>query len=368
MTAGRNAGAEQLRAFMSEKLGTRHSLSYEDRRTALDAVSAVLNPVPDTIQRSSESLEGIDAERFRPSDEVESRVILYLHGGAFVAGSSRSHAILTANLAKHARAQVYSVNYSLAPEHPFPAAVKDCVAAYHSLLNLGHSSSQIAVAGDSAGGALALNLALVLRDAGHPLPASIALISPATDLSQSGQSYRDFADRDPFMSISGFGSDIEAYLGEADRSLGSASPLSADLSGLPPLLIHVGSEEMLLVGLQVAVGVFDELTAVDDPHAGTGAHLQALDEQILRGGRDRAADGGSDPVNAPDGSRTLGHFGEEGTDERFEHRAVARLFAPLEQVEKVAAELHHQHLGPQFGEQPFRPAQRAREVAQRRGA
>lgn len=246
MTAGRNAGAEQLRAFMSEKLGTRHSLSYEDRRTALDAVSAALNPVPDTIQRSSESLEGIDAERFRPSDEVESRVILYLHGGAFVAGSSRSHAILTANLAKHARSQVYSVNYSLAPEHPFPAAVADCVAAYHSLLNLGHSPSQIAVAGDSAGGALALNLALVLRDAGHPLPAAIALISPATDLSQSGQSYRDFADRDPFMSISGFGSDIEAYLGEADRSLGSASPLSADLSGLPPLLIHVGSEEILL--------------------------------------------------------------------------------------------------------------------------
>jgi hypothetical protein len=108
---------------------------------------------------------------------------------------------------------------------------------------------------------------------------------------------------------------------------------------------------MLLVRLQVAVGVFDELTAVDDPHAGTGAHFQALDEQVLRGGRDRAADGRSNPVNAPDGSRTLGHFGEERTDERFKHRAVARLLAPFEQVEKVAAELHHQHLGPQFGEQ-----------------
>jgi epsilon-lactone hydrolase len=189
---------------------------------------------------------GVPAERVIPPGAPRDRCLLYLHGGAWCMGSPRTHRGLVVDLASRAGVRAVSVDYRLAPEHPYPAGLDDCVAAYGWLLERRIDPSRIVVAGDSAGGNLAAALLLRLRDAGIPLPAGAVLLSPVTDLALTGASWATRRRVDPFfanVSATGF---VEAYAGGRDVREPYLSPLYADLRGLPPLLVHVGDHEVLL--------------------------------------------------------------------------------------------------------------------------
>ena len=189
---------------------------------------------------------GVQGEWVIPKRADPGRVMLYLHGGAWVMGSPRTHRALVADLAVGAGVQALSLGYRLAPEDPYPAAVDDCVAAYAWLLAQGFEPGRIVVAGDSAGGNLALALLLRLRDTGSPLPAGAVLLSPVTDLGQSGASHTTRKALDPYLANGDLGPFIAAYAGAQDLQQPYLSPLAGDLRGLPPSLVHVGDHEVLL--------------------------------------------------------------------------------------------------------------------------
>ncbi|HEV3424998.1 MAG TPA: alpha/beta hydrolase [Paraburkholderia sp.] len=172
--------------------------------------------------------------------------ILYMHGGGYYFCSPRSHRSLVFGLATRAGAPAFSLDYRLAPEHRFPAALDDAMTAYRYLIAGGTPAGSIVIAGDSAGGGLALATLVALRDAGDPLPAGGLLFSPWTDLAASGASIRTNDGVDPMFSGSAVGRAARVYLGDAPANHPYASPVYADLQGLPPLFIQAGSTEVLL--------------------------------------------------------------------------------------------------------------------------
>jgi len=176
----------------------------------------------------------------------QGRVILYLHGGAFVAESPRAHCAMLARICSRAGARAFYVSYRLAPEHPFPAATDDCMAAYRHLLAERVDPARIVIAGDSAGGNLTLVTALRLREAGLPLPAALVMMSPVLDASFSGESIRRNDGLDPLFRSSIVERLAPYYVTEAQKRHPWVSPLEADLAGLPPSLVIVGSSEILL--------------------------------------------------------------------------------------------------------------------------
>jgi epsilon-lactone hydrolase len=199
--------------------------------------------VPSGIQVTPAQLGGIPGEWIagpRPAEIT----LLYLHGGGYFACSAESHRPITVSFALQGF-RVYAPDYRLAPENPFPAAVDDATAAYRGLLAAGHSPQRIVVAGESAGGGLALSLMLALRAASVPLPAAAALFSPWTDLAATGDSVRTNASRCAMFNGPDIAPSARYYLGKTDPRNPLASPLYADLSGLPPMLIHVGADEVL---------------------------------------------------------------------------------------------------------------------------
>lgn len=174
------------------------------------------------------------------------RTLLYLHGGGYYFCSPKSHRSLVFPLAVHTGARTFSLDYRLAPEHPFPAALDDALAAYRKLLQDGTPPESIVVAGDSAGGGLALALLVALRDAGDPLPAAGLLFSPWTDLAATGDTLISNDGLDPMFRGAAIGRAAKLYLGTTSAIHPYASPLYADLTSLPPLLIQAGSTEVLL--------------------------------------------------------------------------------------------------------------------------
>ncbi len=199
-------------------------------------------------KRLAAKLAGRDAEWLTPHGSDTRRCILYLHGGAFVTGSIGTHRRLMANLARAADARVVGLDYRLAPEHRFPAGLEDCVAAYQALLDAGEDPKHLAIAGDSAGGGLTASTLLALKQRGLPLPAAAWLLSPAVDLGADEFKPHDDSKWDylaPLLDhLEGL---VGVYLGpDADRQHPLASPLRGDLTGLPPLLLHVGEYEVLL--------------------------------------------------------------------------------------------------------------------------
>ena len=174
------------------------------------------------------------------------RVILYLHGGSYNSGSITSHRSLAANIANAAKARALIIDYRLAPEYPFPAAVEDARAAYRWLLENQFSPDHIIVAGDSCGGGLALSLLISLRDEQQPLPAAAVCLSPWTNLTCTGESWETNLKKDLMLDSGALIKSARLYLGGSDPRMPLASPLYADLKGLPPLLIQVGSEELFL--------------------------------------------------------------------------------------------------------------------------
>lgn len=200
---------------------------------------------PRAARAETISMNGVPAERVTVPVSGQ-RVLMYLHGGGYCVGASRPYRPLAAQLARATEAAAYVPDYRLAPEHPHPAALEDALSAYRWLLGRGVNPAMVCLGGDSAGGGLALATAVAIRADGLPLPAALALISPWVDLSLSGESMATLARRDPMLSASILGSWARAYRGAVAAGHPACSPLFADLEGLPPMLIQVGTEEVLL--------------------------------------------------------------------------------------------------------------------------
>ena len=188
---------------------------------------------------------GMNAEWIAAPNAAPDRIILFLHGGGFRIGSIASHRDLMQRMSQAARAKILAIDYRLAPEHAFPAPVDDALAAWRWLLDHGHAPQRIAIAGDSAGGGLALSCMLAARAKNLPLPCAAWLMSPWTDMTASGASYEDCADSDPLHQRAMILAMAKGYVGKADARDPLASPLSADLTGLPPLLLQCGAGEVL---------------------------------------------------------------------------------------------------------------------------
>jgi len=244
---------------------------YAERRAAMDAMGE-MGALPTGCFHEPQTLGRVKCERVVPQGALAGRTILYLHGGGYTAGSPRSHRPMVARLAEAAKAVAMVADYRLGPEHRFPAAVEDAVAVYRALLERGTEPGQLVVAGDSAGGGLAMALALALKAEGLPQPAGFLAISPWVDLTQSGASYRTKADSDPMISKAGLDSAALAYLGGLEANDPLASPVLGDFEGVAPVLIQTGSEEALLS---------DSITLADVlAHARVDVRLEVWPEMI----------------------------------------------------------------------------------------
>ena len=216
-----------------------------EMRAGMEAMAGAAM-IPADVQREKVSAGGVPAEWVVAENADRARVILYLHGGGYVIGSINTHRELGSRLSRAAAARVLLIDYRLAPEHPHPAAVDDAVSAYRWLLLQGVSPSRLVVAGDSAGGGLTVATLVALRDAGLPAPAAGVCLSPWVDLEGIGESMTTKAALDPMVQRDGLVKMAAAYLGGQSPRTPLAAPLYADLSGLPPLLIQVGTAETLL--------------------------------------------------------------------------------------------------------------------------
>jgi acetyl esterase/lipase len=245
------AAVANVVAMRQDSLAGTHG--FLDRRAAFEKLMARF-PLPDGVTVREIDADGVPGKWISPDRDGasgspvarERGVILYLHGGGFYSGSSDSHRVLAATLAKDAGADVLLIDYRRMPEAVYPAQIDDAFTSYAWLLKQGYAPSRIALAGESAGGNLMLELALRLRAAHLPLPSSMVAMSPIMDLSASGNSTLENAKRDPVLTRDGLIDVTRIYMHGGDPRSPDASPLFADLHGLPPLLLQVGSREILL--------------------------------------------------------------------------------------------------------------------------
>ena len=222
------------------------NLTVKEQRTRMDELARRGIRLPKGITVCSDQAGGVYSEWVEPSGTATQRVILYLHGGGYCICSLDTHRGLAARIALASDARVLLPAYRLAPENPFPAALEDALSAYRWLLKQGIPAKQIAIGGDSAGGGLTVAITTSLRDSGEPLPAFLFLISPWTDLTFSGDSIITRKQVDPIFGRDGGPRYAPAYVGTDSPENPLISPLFADLRGLPPTLIHVGNDEILL--------------------------------------------------------------------------------------------------------------------------
>ena len=216
----------------------------EQRRQLRELLSA--QPLPAEITVTAAVLGGVPVAEITV-DGIEPRhTVLYFHGGVYVLGDAAQAAGLASQIGRRTRAMVISVDYRLAPEHPYPAAVDDALAAYQALLDNGTAPQDIAFAGESAGAGLAIATLVNARDHGLPLPAAALAMSPYADLTLAGTTMDTKRDADPLLSRENLQARIPDYTAGHDPTLGLISPIFADLSGLPPLIIQAGTHEVLL--------------------------------------------------------------------------------------------------------------------------
>ena len=216
----------------------------EQRRLLRELLSA--QPLPAEVTVTAAALGGVPTAEITV-DGIEARhVVLYFHGGVYVMGDAFLAAELASQVGRRSHAKVISVDYRLAPEHPYPAAVDDALAAYEALLQDGVAPSNIVFAGESAGGGLAVATLVNARDHDLPLPAAAYLMSPYADLTLAGTSMESRREADPLLSREALHARVPDYTAGQDAALGLISPVFAELSGLPPLIIQAGSHEVLL--------------------------------------------------------------------------------------------------------------------------
>ncbi|WP_333663034.1 alpha/beta hydrolase [Acinetobacter sp.] len=215
------------------------------QRLCSDLASTILMG-PSGYKTQKQMIGQILTLEIQPKTTLEGYGVLYLHGGGYVVGSAKSHAKLAAHLGHAIQVKVWLPEYRLAPEHPSPAAMEDALFVYKTLLANGQDSNKLIIAGDSAGGGLSLLTAIAIREAGLPQPAALVLLSPWVDLSLSGESLKTHIARDAMLTPEWLQWCAQNYSGKQQATSPSCSPLYADLSGLAPTLIHVGTEELLL--------------------------------------------------------------------------------------------------------------------------
>jgi epsilon-lactone hydrolase len=216
----------------------------EQRRALKELVAS--QPLPADLTVTGGTLGGVPVAEITIAGVEPRHVVLYFHGGVYVLGDAFQAAALAAQVGRRAGARVFSVDYRLAPEHPFPAAADDALAAYQALLDGGTDPSDIAFAGESAGGGLAVATLVNARDHGLPLPAAALLMSPYADLTLAGATLDTKAAADPLLSRESLAARVPDYTAGQDAALGLISPIFADLTGLPPLVIQCGTHEVLL--------------------------------------------------------------------------------------------------------------------------
>ena len=235
---------ETLDAILRQSAFPDDSDVNEQRRLLRELLSA--QPLPADVTVTGGELGGVPTAEITV-DGIEPRhVVLYFHGGVYVMGDAFLTADLASQVGRRTSAKVISVDYRLAPEHPYPAAVDDALAAYEALLDNGTAPSDIVFAGESAGGGLAVATMVNARDRGLPLPAAAFVMSPYADLTLAGTTMETKREADPLMSRERLQARIPDYTAGQDAALGLISPIFADLSGLPPLIIQAGSHEVLL--------------------------------------------------------------------------------------------------------------------------
>ena len=218
----------------------------EESRAGLEELSR-LAPLFKDAKLENIDAGGVPAAWMITPGVTKDRAILYLHGGGYIEGSITSHQDLAHRISKASETRVLILDYRLAPEHPFPAALEDSISAYEWLINSeGYNPKNLIIAGDSAGGGLNIATLVKLRDQGVPLPAAGVCLSPWTDLALTGESIKLKRHEDPFVSPDGLMFDAKLYLGKTDPKNPFASPLYANFKGLPPLCIQFGSAEVLL--------------------------------------------------------------------------------------------------------------------------
>ena len=235
---------ETLDAILRQSAFPADSSVEEQRRQLRELLSA--QPLSVEVTVTGGDLGGVPTAEITV-DGIEPRhVVLYFHGGVYVMGDAFLAADLASQVGRRTHAKVISVDYRLAPEHPYPAAVDDALAAYEALLQTGVAPADIAFAGESAGGGLAIATLVNARDHGLPLPATAFVMSPYADLTLAGTSMETKRELDPLLSREALQARIPDYTSGHDAALGLISPLFADLAGLPPLIIQAGSHEVLL--------------------------------------------------------------------------------------------------------------------------
>jgi epsilon-lactone hydrolase len=286
-----DALGEQRRASASQAPPT-----LQQRRAAF-APAGRLQPMPDDVRVTEVTAGDVPAHWLDAPGTDAGRVLLFLHGGGYQFGSLRSDGELAARLGRASGMRVLFPEYRLAPEHPFPAAIDDVLTAWRWLrTDQDLSASSIAVAGNSAGGGLAAALLVATRDAAQPLPAAAVLMSPTVDLTSAGASMTERVDQDPISTPEMLRQFASSYLAGADPKTPLASPLFASLAGLPPLLVQVGTADLLLsdserlataaakAGVDVVMQVGEGLPHVYQLLLGTPEAVQATEQigQFLR--------------------------------------------------------------------------------------
>jgi monoterpene epsilon-lactone hydrolase len=288
----RDPDVATFREIWKKRQETRGQMTVAEQREAFDREMGAI-PLAPGCATESLSFDGVPAERITPANATAGKALLYLHGGGHMFGSIKSHRPFVSRLATAGRLTAFHIDYRLAPENPYPAAIEDALKAYRRILAMGFSADNLIVGGESAGGNLAAALLLKLRDEKLPQPAGLYLLSPWLDMTTTAESYQKVGARDPMITREGIELVAKAYLGgQADNAF--TSPVRADPAGLPPMLIQVGSEEVLLsdsisfannaamAGIEVKLHVAPEM-----PHAFPLFHV------LLRAGL-AAIDGAGD--------------------------------------------------------------------------
>ena len=259
--------------FRAGKAETQAFTTVEEFRVWYEQFTAQFE-LPEDAVFEQVGAGGVSAEWISTPGVAEDRVVMYLHGGGYMIGSMRTHRSPLSYLSRVSDARVLGLNYRLAPEHPFPAAVEDSVAAYRWLLAEGVSPRRIAIGGDSCGGGLTIATLVALKYFGDPLPAAGISHSGWTDLAHTGDTFETKAEEDPLIDKEMLEGMAAAYLGDRSRTTPLASPYYADLQGLPPLLVQVGTAEVLLddslrladrakeAGVDVTLEVWDDMPHV----------------------------------------------------------------------------------------------------------
>lgn len=260
-------------------------------RERLDFIGRLGRKAKDVGVETTE-IAGLHGEWYRPQQPLGGKVFLYLHGGAYALGSCDSHRALVTRIASVAKVDTVLPEYRLAPEHPFPAGLDDCVAVYRALLDQGYAADDIVIGGDSAGGGLTMATMLQLRHDGVPLPRAAVLLSPFLDVTASGESMKTRVERDPWFDPDNISVVVGHYCPNEDPRNPLLSPVFANVAGLPPTLIHVGDEEILLsdstriadklraAGIDVELEVFPELWHVFQLFVGAMPESGAAVEKI----------------------------------------------------------------------------------------